>query len=109
MASWTCSASGSSPHSNCALFSSPPSDIDLLGGPVFAFVQTDLRNNIAVRPPPPIPRTPPARPFFVLNVLHSRGYALGTMLTSQCRKRSRTSFGQRRGRAGTRAQLVWSA
>ena len=66
MASWTCSASASSPHSNCAPLSFSSSDKDLLGGPVFAFVQTDLRNNIAVRPPPPIPRTPPARPFFLL-------------------------------------------
>ena len=59
MASWICSASPSSIHSNCAPFSAPPSDKDLLGGAVFGFVQTDLRNNIAVCPPPPIPRTPP--------------------------------------------------
>ncbi len=41
-----------------------PSDKDILGGAVFAFVMTDIRNNIAVRPPPPIPRLCPAPPFF---------------------------------------------
>ena len=55
MASWICSASSSSPHSNCASLSTPSSDKDLLGGAVFAFVQSDLRNNIAVCPPPPYP------------------------------------------------------
>jgi hypothetical protein len=62
MASWTCSASSSSPRSNCVTLST--SDKDLIGGTVFAFVQTDLRNNIAVRPLPPISRPDPAPPPF---------------------------------------------
>ena len=45
----------------------------------------------------------------VSNALHFRGSALGTMLTNPRQKRSRASFGLRRGRAGCRAQHVWSA
>jgi hypothetical protein len=62
-----------------------------------------------VRPRPfPVLRPPPLF-FLVSNAMHSRGSALGIMLTSPYRKRSRTSFGLRRGRAGLRAQHVWSA
>jgi hypothetical protein len=58
MASWICSASLSFHHLLTAIaINAPPLSsrhgppiTDLMGGPVFAFVQTDLRNNIAVSP-----------------------------------------------------------
>ena len=49
----------------------PGTGEDLLGGPVFAFVQTDLRNNIAVRSP--FPATFPLRPFFFFLTLRIQG------------------------------------
>jgi hypothetical protein len=70
MASWICSARILHPfhhllsHSNAPpLLSTPVTD--LMGGPVFAFVQTDLRNNIAVSrfPFAPPHSTPPLFPF----------------------------------------------
>ena len=66
MASWICSASApSSSHSNTPPLSQLEPGEDLLGGPVFAFVQTDLRNNIAVGYPFPATFFPLHRFFFL--------------------------------------------
>ena len=83
-----------------------PTAQDLLGGAVFAFVQTDLRNNIAVRRCSPLPLKlhPNTQLLFI------RVCALGIMHTNPCQKPSRNSSRQRHTKAmGTdTAPHVWS-